>query len=365
MGGATLSFLTLVDYVKKRGDYPFVVIPDSNSNFVSLLKKRNIPFFIEPLTFFCYPLKEKRNCLKRFVDIILFLFREMQNRAKINKIVENIKPDIIHTNVGPLATGHFVAKKWNIPHIWHIREYGDLDFSLNFFPSKKFFRKLLTQDTVISITENLIQYNHLESYENAFLVYNGVRKKNDICCSFPKSKFFLCASRISPEKGHDDIIKGFAKFHKIHPDYELVILGDGNDIFISNLKELSKKLDCEEAVIFKGYTKNVSGYMQKAMALLVGSHFEGFGRMTAEACFDGCIVIGKNSGGTQEILSQTGGFLYDSQDEMLDLMEKVIAFPEYVYHSIVQKAQQKAQELFSIENYTEKIYSIYTNALKP
>ena len=364
MGGATLSFLTLVDFVKKRGDHPFVVIPDSNSDFINLLKQKNIPFFVESLNFFCYPLKEKRNFIKRIVDIILFLFHEIQNSAKINKIVKTINPDIIHTNVGPLATGHFVAKKRGIPHIWHIREYGDLDFNLHFFPSKKFFHKLLNQDTVISITQDLIKYNELENNPKAFVVYNGVREKDKIHFLFPKSKFFLCASRISPEKGQDGIIKGFAKFHEIHPDYKLIILGDGNDSFVLSLKELARKLNCEDSVIFKGYIRNVSDYMQKATALLVGSHFEGFGRMTAEACFDGSIVIGRNSGGTQEILSQTGGFLYDSQDEMLASMEKVITFSEETYYSIVQKAQLKAQELFSIETYTEKIYSIYAKALK-
>ncbi|MBR2092228.1 MAG: hypothetical protein IJ905_18240 [Fibrobacter sp.] len=45
-------------------------------------------------------------------------------------------------------------------------------------------------------------------------------------------------------------------------------------------------------------------------------------------------------------------------------MEKVITFSEETYYSIVQKAQLKAQELFSIETYTEKIYSIYAKALK-
>ena len=49
---------------------------------------------------------------------------------------------------------------------------------------------------------------------------------------------------------------------------------------------------------------------------------------------------------------------------MLATMEKVITFSEETYYSIVQKAQLKAQELFSIETYTEKIYSIYAKALK-
>ena len=104
--------------------------------------------------------------------------------------------------------------------------------------------------------------------------------------------------------------------------------------------------------------------MKKATALLVASPFEGFGRMTAEACFNGCIVIGKDSGGTREILSQTGGYLYKTQKEMILHMEATasISFKDYV--QIAQKAQKKAQSLFSIEKYTSDIYSIYEKALE-
>ena len=101
--------------------------------------------------------------------------------------------------------------------------------------------------------------------------------------------------------------------------------------------------------------------MKKATALLVASPFEGFGRMTAEACFNGCIVIGKDSGGTREILSQTGGYLYKTQKEMILHMEATasISFKDYV-----QIAPKKAQSLFSIEKYTSDIYSIYEKALE-
>lgn len=364
ISGSILSFLTLVDFVKQKGDTPFVIIPNNNINFVNFLKSQNIPFFTIPLIFHCYPSKKCGHWAKRFLLTCFMLFREFQNIRRLNKVIKDIKPDIIHTNVGPLTTGHYAAKKNGIPHIWHIREYGDLDFDLKIFPSKQYFHKLLNQDFVISITKKLFEYNKLKTNSNAFVIYNGVRGKDDIHYVFPKAKYFLCASRISPEKGHPDIIIAFSKFHKNHPEYKLVILGDGNHNYIETLKRLANEHNCSDAIIFKGFVSNVSDYMQKATALLVGSHFEGFGRMTAEACFDGCIVIGKNSGGTQEILSQTGGFLYNTPNELLHFMEKTATFSAETYHSIAKKAQETAQEIFSVEGYTQKIYSIYTRVLK-
>ena len=152
MGGATLSFVTLLDFIKKKGEKPFVIIPDNNIDFVNLLKSQNIPFFTIPLIFHCYPSKKCGHWAKRFLLTYFMVFREFQNILRLNKVIKDIKPDIIHTNVGPLTTGHYAAKKNGIPHIWHSREYGDLDFDLKIFPSKPYLHKLLNQDFVISIT---------------------------------------------------------------------------------------------------------------------------------------------------------------------------------------------------------------------
>ena len=361
MGGATLSFLTLVNYVKENHEEPYVVIPDNNPTFTKLLKDIGIPFFVVPMFFFCHPTEKKG--IKYLIHLLHMLFREARAEIQLNRIIKKIKPNIIHTNVGPLASGHFVAKINKIPHIWHVREYGDKDFNIQFFPSKKFFHKILAQDTSISATSDLHKYNKLENNKNAFVVYNGVRSKLDIYFQPNKETFFLCASRISPEKGFEDTISTFSLFTKKHPEYKLIILGDGDTNYIEILKTLAQSLGCSRSIEFKGFSKDVSKYMRKATALLVNSHSEGFGRMTAEACFDGCIVIGKDSGGTHEILFQTGGFLYKTQNEMLSHMEYVISMAHEEYQIIAQKAQKKAQELFSTEQYTCNIYSIYKQIL--
>ena len=361
MGGATLSFLTLIRFMKEKGEEPYVVIPDDDSTFTKLLDDSNIPFFIAPIPFFCYP--KERKGIKYILHLFHMFIRELIAEHTLNRIVNKIKPDFIHTNVGPLAAGHFIAKKREIPHIWHIREYADRDFNIHFFPSKKYFQKIIAQDITISITQDLLKYNKLENNKKAFAVYNGVRNQHEIYFNSNKEKYFLCASRISPEKNHTETISVFSLFYKKHPEYKLIILGDGDVTYINHLKRQCFSLGCHEAVEFKGFSHNVSDYMRKAKALLVTSYAEGFGRMTAEACFDGCIVIGRDSCGTKEILSQTGGFLYKTQEEMFTAMEGVASLDSEKYRFLVEKAQKKAQELFSIEQYTHNIYSIYKQTL--
>lgn len=365
MAGATMSLLTLAKGIKSFGFTPIFVIPHKNDDLEMLLSINEIKYYIVPLSEFSYPIPVT---LKQKIGYPLFFIRKLI-QYKLNlktiksiAITEDIK--IIHTNVGPIREGHVVARNLSIPHVWHIREYGDLDFSIKHFPSKKFFHQSLIKDYVITITKDLKLYNNLEHYANAYVVYNGVRKKSEVIYYEEKEPYFLCASRISPEKGLDDVIEAFGKFHSNHPKHKLIILGSGDASYIECLKQKAADNGIENHVVFGGFTKDVSDYMKRAHALIVASPAEGFGRMTAEAIFAGSLVIGRNSAGTKEILEQTGGLLFDTVDDLINKMEESISISQNEYRNIVRTSQAIAVSLFSEEEYVKSVIDIYNYALQ-
>lgn len=365
LGGATLSFLTLIEGVKAKGATPIVIIPDARKEFVSLLDKLEIKYYVVKLAFSSFPpLKSVRDYLL-FPIKSLIRVKTIYNAIRdIKKISQNECIDLIHTNVGPLRVGYYISKKLKIPHVWHIREYGDLDFGIYEFPTKAYFRNLLRKDYCITITKDLLKYNRLENTPKATVIYNGVMSVNDAVLKLPKSKYFLCCSRISKEKGHTDVVRNFGRFHINHPDYKLILLGKGNNSYIDELKSIAKQGGFLDSIEFPGFTNDVKPILSKATALIVASNAEGFGRMTAEAAFCGCLVIGKNVAGTKEILSEIGGFPYTTDEEMLTSMESVINLSEQQYFSMSSYAQNKAKELYSSENYINKIWELYNTALK-
>ena len=362
--GSAFSLLSLLDGVVAHGDTPFVAVPDTNGPLCERLRQKSIQYFKVPLTFFCYPKPRPHGKIWFLFDIKNILKVEYKAERALSKIISQVKPDLIHTNVGPIVAGHFVAKKHAIPHIWHIREYGDLDFSMKMFPSKGFYRRILAKDYSIAITKNLQHYNHLENNRKSTVIYNGVCQESEATYNENKEPYFLSASRVSPEKNIDEIIKVFSKFHKYHPNYKLKILGDGPQNYLQELKTLCAELNCTNSVCFDGFKEDVFLYMKKAKALIVASPAEGFGRMSAEAIFAGSMVIGKNAGGTKEIIEQTGGFLYSSGNDLLKYMEKVAKTTQKDYDTLVCQSQQRAKELFSKEQYIQNIYQVYRKALK-
>ena len=296
------------------------------------------------------------------------LLKGRRNQFRLRKAVANIirleKPDIVHTNVSPIDVGYFAAKATKVPHIWHIREYCDRDFNIKMFPSKRIFQSHLKRGYSICITKDLQRYNKLTGQSTSFVIYNGVRKENEFIYDGGKSHYFLCASRISPEKDQLRTIRVFSRFVESNPNWKLIILGDGAEWYIEQCKHEAELLHIDNHVYFAGFTNNVDKYMRNASALLVASPSEGFGRMTAEAAFSGCIVIGFNGAGTKEVLEQTGGFLWNTDDEYLDAMKTVASMTTDEYKELALSAQNRARQLFSIESYAKSVFNLYDSILK-
>lgn len=360
--GAAISFMNMVMGLKNKGIEMAVVGPKPQEDFLDVLSKHEIPYYSINIAESVYPsiltggIKDHFLYVLRIVNLIR---RKNICYKDILKIAKIYHPDIIHTNVGTLHEGYRVAKKLHIPHVWHIREYQDKDFGWRFFPSKAKYEQKLRNSHVIAITKDLISYFDLNEYGSAHVIYNGIFNKSNRCFIWPKEKYFLCASRISWEKGIDEVIAAFANFYRKNKDYRLVVLGDGDSNYIEKLKGMSKESSCSDAIQWEGYKNNVFEYMKKATCLIVASHHEAFGRMTAEACFAGCIVLGRNTGGTQEILENTGGFLFETGEDLLRGMVNTSELLEEDYREIALKAQNKAVNTYSIEANIDAVYQTY------
>ena len=104
--------------------------------------------------------------------------------------------------------------------------------------------------------------------------------------------------------------------------------------------------------------------MSKAKALIVASYNEGFGRMTAEAAFCNTIVIGRNTAGTKEILSKTGGLPFNNVTEMTNQMEAISTMSHDEYKIMAQKAQKVAIDCFSIESNVNQVQELYKSIVQ-
>ena len=266
-----------------------------------------------------------------------------------------------------------VCKKKGIPHVWHQREYQDLDFGLHFFPSWAVYKRKLHDEINynISITKNLFEYRHLRVGRDE-VVYDGVFSLEQIeglSNTKPKENYVFFAGRIQEAKGTYDLIKTYKEFHDKFPQIKLLIAGPyatSSNYYIKCKKYvLSNKL--EDSVIFLGQRNDVYELMAKAKMLIVPSRFEGFGFITTEAMLNHCVVVGRNTAGTKEQfdngLKEIGreiGFRFKTSKEMLNSMIKVM---EEDTCQMEEDAYNVVKKLYSAEQNVDKIESLYKKIL--
>lgn len=362
--GSNTALLNIVNGLADRGVYPLVVM-GSKGKMCAELEMCNINYQIIKHYISIYPpLRSIRDALlyiPRFLRTIWFNYRALK---RLTYIVKEFKPDIIHTNVSVIQIGYNVAKKLNIPHVWHIREYQDLKFGWRPFPSKrKFISKLQCNNGFpIAITHGI--FNHYNLQNNACVIYDGVMQKSQTQFIAEKEKYFLFVGRLQDAKGIRMLVEAFIEFCKYNADYEIQIAGDGATSYLKELHQMVKDAKISERVRFLGFRTVVYDLMANATALIVPSRYEGFGFITVEAMFNGCLVIGDNSGGTKEILEKEKlGILYSGQDELVGAMKMVVSNGIESYYPMIKRAQERAVELYSQEQNATAIFNLYQKIL--
>ena len=115
-----------------------------------------------------------------------------------------------------------------------------------------------------------------------------------------------------------------------------------------------------------GIRKDILEFYSHAKAFIVPSLSEGFGFITAEAMFSGCLVIGNNTAGTKEqfdngkeITGEEIALRYSTQEQLIQHLIDVTNNPSLEYEAMILRGQAVAKQLYSIEENANKIHKFY------
>ena len=103
----------------------------------------------------------------------------------------------------------------------------------------------------------------------------------------------LFLSRIHPKKGLDLLFSAWMRVQSRFPDWVLVVAGDGEKRYRSELEKLAKKLKMQNKVFFSGpmYSEDKEAVFGVAELFILPSRSENFGLAVAEALARGIPVI--------------------------------------------------------------------------
>jgi glycosyltransferase involved in cell wall biosynthesis len=362
-GGATFSLLNLLTGLKRKGVDIFVVTTEPGF-LCDELTKEDIPYKILDIRFAVWPpcrnVKDVCMFFPRFVHNSFLNFKAAQAVARIAK---EWKATMIHTNVSLIDVGWFASKRIHVPHVWHIREYGDKDFRLHRIPSRQVFGWLVrNHSNSITITTNLHRYFRLNSHDAT--IYNGIERiREGKSGNVKREKTFIYVGSLNPTKGVTWLVEAFKEFAAVNSDYRLELWGRCGDAYRKTLTDYLVAERLTNRVTICGPTSHTYEKMKKARAIIVPSFCEGFGRITAEAMINDCLVIGRDTGGTKEQfdngLRETGheiGLRFLTVKDFVDCMQKAATMPEEDYATLIREAHRAATHLYNVDRNVTSTY---------
>lgn len=143
-------------------------------------------------------------------------------------------------------------------------------------------------DSVVFQTEDAQKYFPKRTQKKSVIIPNPL-SENLPYRKEKTNKDILMAGRLRPQKNVGLAIRAFSRFHETHPDYRLVVYGQGEQL--EELTNLAKALGVGESVLFPGHVSDIHDRMSECAMYLSTSDYEGISNSMIEAMAIGAPTI--------------------------------------------------------------------------
>lgn len=249
-------------------------------------------------------------------------------KNKLQKVLEELKPDILHVRSRvPAWLVYFANKKLSIPVVSTVHGFNSVGF----------YSKVMTCANEIICVSNAIkeyiQTHYKTNSKKITVIPRGIDlvkfNPNNLDTSFIdnfvkeyslQEKYIVSTvGRITQLKDVETFIKSISIARKDIPNIVGLVVGgvrDDKQEYFESLKVLVKELNLENHVVFTGSQSNVAEIYDISNVVVSSSKKpETFGRSAAEALAMNTPVIATNHGGILDIVkSEQTGWLFEVGD---------------------------------------------------
>jgi len=246
------------------------------------------------------------------------------------KYIQKTQPDVVIAFMVSVYTVTLLALMGvDIPVISSVRNdpaYSNL--------RKKITRKILLPRSahVVVQTQQIKQYFSKNIQKKTTVIYNPVNErvfqvKVDGLKVNGEERLnrIISVGRLYPQKDQKTMIEAFAKVSEKHPDWKLVIFGEGPER--RALELLVERLKIKNKVLLPGKSENIIDELKKSKIFCLSSIYEGMSNALVEAICVGLPVVTTKVSGTEELIENgENGFIVDigNKDTMAMAMTKLI-----------------------------------------
>jgi glycosyltransferase involved in cell wall biosynthesis len=374
--GANRSLLALVGGLR-RYDVDAYAIAPSEGDLTRELAGHGVPTAILPLAFWVSRRPSTpgspaqpvlRQYLRRRRGAVRRLVRNIRLLPQLVARCRSWKVEVVYTNTSITPIGAMLAWQLRCPHVWHLREFSDLDYGFHYDWGRGFSRTLIRKaSAIIAVSQSIKRYYLEDSDPHGYVVYNGVASLEQFDQLYADAHAlrsfgadqpctFAVVGYVQPSKGQQEAIQALALLLDQFPHTRLLIVGAGTT---KRLEELACDLKVADNVEFWGHIEDPNRAYLAADAILMCSRHEAMGRVTVEAMAACRPVIGYDQGGTSELIQheQTGLLYRGGPEALARCMRRFIENRAWM-HELGINGWHMAREKCNVETYARQVYEI-------
>lgn len=367
MGGANHSMLQLIDELASVHNVKSIILLPKGYKTGWDVEDECMKRSIQCISSRFYWFKSSSPTFKSFIKLLINIFLYIQILYKIRKL--NFQ--IVHSNGSVIDLGAFISLFRHVKHVWHLREFGDLDFDLKPILGARYESFVYRRaDAYIAISQKIKDYYAYKvNRDKLRLIYNGISPyKYDKQSVHANDVTNVCISGVVCEsKNQLEAIRAIGLivnqygYKKVH----LYIIGEIQKMYYECLLTYIEQHNLQEYLTFTGKINNVSEFLSKMDIGLMLSRNEAFGRVTVEYMFSNLAVIASDTGANEEIIinNETGLiYKFNETKQLANLILELCQNPELLKR-ISAKGYNSAMANFTSMKNTDSIFNLYMELL--
>jgi glycosyltransferase involved in cell wall biosynthesis len=307
-------------------------------------------------------------------------FKDFIALRKLEKILREQKPDLVHTHSGKAGIlGRLAAKRARVPIIIHhihgpsFGKFQSAPANFIFTAAEKYAARATNHFFVsanamtrIYLAAGIGKNSMFTRIFSGFNVQPFLAVKNDLALreklKIPGDAFVIGKiARLFKLKGHDDLLRAFAKILPQVPNARLLFVGDGS--LRTQLENRAREMNLSGKVIFAGLVppNEVARYVGIMDCVTHLSSREALSRALPQALAAAKPIVAYDFDGADEIcLENETGFLVRT-GEIETVVDKILLIaknPE-LRKQFGARGQDFVRENFSVEKMVNDQYNIY------
>jgi len=287
------------------------------------------------------------------------------------KICRHYKPDIILCHgFSEHLWGRYAGLIAGVPHLIHV-EHNSRE---RYTPWRLFQARWLAKytDKIVGCSEGVRQELLRLKFpaEKALTINNGIDltpyTQNDLTPLREREAGIVMAARFAKQKDHLTLIKAIALLRDKHVLPTLYLAGAGSKKHMKRAKQLVKDLKLKDQVKFLGFCNNVPELLQQNKVCVLTTHYEGMPLSLCEGMAAGCVVIGSEVVGVQEMIQhhKDGLLVTPNSPESLANALHIALIDSHFTHELAENARQRAIQQLSLARMAKHYENLYLSIIR-